>query len=350
MKRLALVLAAATLLLPSAASAAACSPLNCAPSQFSVGDSSLLGFRTQARAPVTIADLETGETRWTLPWGFTGGNLLVHQNAYALNWWDATTGSMAASAKLARGGTLVGVSQNGKRAVVRRIRNTWTEFRVVSPGVPERAVRVPRGNWDFDALLGDNLFLIKYVANGGYQVRLAHIGSGRLETAPLKDPHESGTIWGQPFERLASADGRYLFTLYIGQNGGSMVHELDLKTATARCIDLPGTGNYGAATSWAMLLSKDERTLWTISPGYGRAVGIDVASRTVSSAFQLTLANWNLGFGTRAALAPDGAHVALADGRTVAVVGLVERKVVERNPKRATAVGYSPDGTLWTFS
>jgi hypothetical protein len=99
-----------------------------------------------------------------------------------------------------------------------------------------------------------------------------------------------------------------------------------------------------------MLLSKDERTLWTISPGYGRAVGIDVASRTVSSAFQLTLANWNLGFGTRAALAPDGAHVALADGRTVAVVGLVERKVVERNPKRATAVGYSPDGTLWTFS
>ena len=348
MKRLALVLAAATLLLPSAASAAACSPLNCAPSQFSLAGGSLIGFRTQAEAPVTIADLATGETRWTLPWGFTGGNLLVHQNAYVLNWWDASKGNKVASAKLAQGGVLVGVSQNGKRAVVRR-RNVGTEFRIVAPGAAEKAVRVGRGNWDFDALLGDNLFLIKYVA-GGYQVRLAHLGSGKLDPAPLKDPHESGTIWGQPFERLASSDGRYLFTLYIGQNGGSMVHELDLKTATARCIDLPGTGNYGAATSWAMLLSKDERTLWTLGPGYGRAIGIDVASRQVSSAFPITLANWNLGFGTRAALAPDGAHVALADGKTVAIVGLAERKVVDRSPVKATAVGYAPDGKLWTFN
>jgi hypothetical protein len=348
MRRLGLVLAAATLLLPSAASAAACSPLNCAPSQFSLGGS-LLGFRTQAEAPVTVVDLGTGETRWTLPWGFTGGNLLVHQNAYVLTWWDATKGAKVARAKLARGGVLVGVSQNGKRAVVRR-KNVGTEFRIVAPGARERVVRVGKGNWDFDALSGDDLFLIKYVGGGGYQVRLAHVGSGKLEPQPLKDPHESGTIWGQPFERLASSDGRYLFTLYIGQNGGAMVHELDLKTATARCIDLPGTGDYGSATSWAMLLSTDEHTLWMVSPGYGRTVGIDVATRQVSSAFRITLASWNLGKGTRAALAPDGLHIALADGETVAVVGLTEQKVVQRNPAKATAVGYSPDGTLWTFS
>src|SRR5438477_2118682 len=325
MKRLALVLVAATLLLPSAASAAACSPLNCAPSQFSLAGGSLLGYRTQAEAPVTIADLATGETRWTMPWGFTGGNLLVHQNAYTLSWWDATKGAKVATAKLARGGVLVGVSQNGTRAVVRR-RNAGTEFRVVAPGKPEQVVRVGRGNWDFDALLGDHLFLIKYLGSGGYQVLLAHVGSGRLDPAPLKDPHESGTIWGQPFERLASVDGRFLFTLYISQNGGAMVHELDLKAAKARCIDLPGTGDYGSATSWAMLLSKDGGTLWAVSPGYGRAVGIDVATRQVSSAFRITLTNWNLGNGTRAALAPDGLHVALADGKSVAVVGLTERK------------------------
>src|SRR5437764_936432 len=199
MKRLALVLAVATLLLPGAASAAACSPLNCAPSQFSLAGGSLLGYRTQAEAPVTIADLATGEARWTLPWGFTGENLLVHQNAYVLKWWDATKGTKVASAKLAQGGTLVGVSQNGTRAVVRR-RNVGTEFRIVAPGRTERVIRVGKGNWDFDALLGDHLFLIKYLRSGGYQVRLAHVGSGRLDPAPLKDPHESGTIWGQPFE------------------------------------------------------------------------------------------------------------------------------------------------------
>jgi hypothetical protein len=350
MKRLALVLAAATLLLPSAASAAACSPLNCAPSQFSLAGGSLLGFRTAAEAPVTVVDLKTGQSRWTLPWGFTGRDLLVHPNARTIVWYDASKGSRVARATLAKGGTLVGVSQSGTRAVVRRIRNTWTEFRVVAPGATERAIRVPRGNWDFDALLGDHLFLIKYLAGGGYQVLLAHVGSGKLDAAPLKDPHESGTIWGQPFERLASADGRFLFTLYIGQNGGAMVHELDLKAATARCIDLPGTGDYGAATSWAMLLSKDEGTLWATSPGYGRVVAIDVASREVSSAFRITLASWNLGNGTRAALAPDGQHVALADGETVAILGLAEKKVVERNSVKATAVGYSPDGKLWTFS
>jgi hypothetical protein len=348
MKRLAFLLGLAALLLPSAAGAAACSPLNCAPSQFSIGGS-LLGFRAQAEAPVTVVDLGTGDTRWTLPWGFTGGNLLVHQNAYVLNWWDATKGTKAARAKLAQGGVLVGVSQNGTRAVVRR-KNVGTEFRIVAPGSPERVVRVGKGNWDFDALSGDNLFLIKYVAGGGYQVRLAHVGSGKVESRPLKDPHESGTIWGQPYQRLASSDGRYLFTLYIGQNGGAMVHELDLKTASARCIDLPGTGNYGSATSWAMLLSTDERTLWMVSPGYGRTVGIDVATRQVSSAFSITLSNWKLGNGTRAALAPDGQHVALADGDSVAVVGLAEQKVLQRKQVKATAVGYSPDGTLRTFS
>jgi len=79
-------------------------------------------------------------------------------------------------------------------------------------------------------------------------------------------------------------------------------------------------------------------------------VGIDVATREVSSAFRITLASWFLGNGTRAALAPDGQHVALADGKSVAVLGLAERKIVERNPVKATAVGYSPDGKLWTFS
>ena len=45
MKRLAFVLAAAAVLLPSAAHAAACSPLTCAASQFSLAGGTMLGFR-----------------------------------------------------------------------------------------------------------------------------------------------------------------------------------------------------------------------------------------------------------------------------------------------------------------
>ncbi|HEX7627080.1 MAG TPA: hypothetical protein VF379_08470 [Gaiellaceae bacterium] len=349
MKRLVLVLAAAALLLPAAARSAACSPLNCAPSQFSLSHGTLLGFRTALAKPVTVVDLKTGQARWTLPAGLTGGNLLVHQTGRTLVWYDASRGTRLRTVRLAHHPVLVGVSQNGTRAVVRRLTLGSTTFVIVSAH-GQRTIEVPRWQWDFDALRGDNLFLIRYLNTGGYQVRLVHVGSGRLEAKPLKDPHESGTIWGSPFSRVSSADGRYLFTLYIGSNGGSMVHELDLKRATARCIDLPGTGDYGSATSTALVLSRDQRTLWSVSPGYGRVTGIDVHTRKVRTAFRLRLDYWNLAAGTAVALAPDGAHVALADGETVAILGLTQRKVVERTPGKAIALGYSPDGKLWKLT
>lgn len=309
----------------------------------------MLGFRASVGSPVRVVDLRTGNTKWVLPSGVTGGNLLVHQKARTLVWYDASRGSRVGAVTLsAKGYRLAGVSQDGTRAVATRVASGATSVVIASAG-GERTIALPGSQWSFDALRGDKLFLIKYLKEGGYQVRLVHVGSGRLEVDPLKDPHESGTIWGSPFSRLSSADGRYLFTLYIGSNGGSMVHELDLKTATARCIDLPGTGDYASSTSWALVLAKDERTLWAVSPGYGRVVAIDVATRKVTSAFRIELLPWNLGMGTSAALSPDGRRIAIGDRESVAVVGLSEQKVLEHKAAtHALALGYSPDGaTLW---
>lgn len=349
MKRLVLVLIVATSLLPSAASAAACSPLNCAPSQFTLGDGSLLGFRARVDAPVTVVDLTTGEARWKLPAGIIGGNLLVHQDAWNLVWYDATRGTKVRTIRMIKGGSLEGVSQDGTRAVVKRLRPGGTAFTIVSTA-GQRDISLPAGQWAFDALRGDNLFLIRYLKAGGYQVRLVHVGSRRLEAAPLKDPHESGIIWGAPYSRLPSADGRYLFTLYIGENGGAMIHALDLKTAKARCIDLPGTGDYGAATSWTLQLSRNGQTLWAVSPGYGRVVSIDVAGRKVSKAFSIDLPGWYLGFGTASALSPDGTKIALADKKTVAILDLGTGTITQRDPGKAIALGYAPDGRLWKLA
>jgi hypothetical protein len=349
MTRLALVLVAAALLLPGAAGAAACSPLNCAASQFSLAHGSLLGFRVAATKPVTVVDLKSGEARWTLPDGIVGADLLVHQDGATLAWYDAAHGTKVGTATLdSVEYSLAGVSQDGTRAVALDVTGGATQVAIVSQN-SSKTISLAGKGWQFDALRGDNLFLIKLVT-GGYQVRLVHVGSGVLAAKPLKDPHESGTIWGQPFSRLSSADGRYLFTLYIGQNGGSMVHQLDLQTATARCIDLPGTGNYGAATSYALVLSADGRTLWAASPGYGRLVGIDVRTRKVRAATKLALPYWNLGGGTSVALAPDGRRIALADGESVAVLELATHKVVRRDTAHAIALGYAPDGRLWTLS
>jgi hypothetical protein len=220
-----------------------------------------------------------------------------------------------------------------------------TEVAVVSR-TETRTLRVQGKRWDFDALSGDKLFLVKFVAGGGYQIRLAHVASGVVESKPLKDPHESGTIWGVAFSRTSSLDGRYLFTLYIGSNGASMVHALDLRLGKARCIDLPGTGDFGAATSWALVVSRDGRRLWAVGPGYKRVVAIDVRAKRVTSAFALDLPSWAMGVGTRAALSPDGRRVALTDGESVAELTLASRKVV-RQSAGAVAVGYSPRGKLW---
>jgi hypothetical protein len=341
MKPLALVLAAAAaVVLPGAARAAACSPLNCAPSQFTLAHGTLLGFRTMVNKPVTVVDLKTGAFRWRVPAGLVGGNLLVHQDQGRLVWYDASRGARLYAASLPSVEySLAGVSQNGTRAVAFSIVGTGTKAAVLSRD-GEQTIALPGKQWQFDALRGNNLFLIKYLPLGGYQVRLVHVGSGKLEPRPLKDPHESGTIWGSPFSRLSSDDGRYVFTLYIGSNGGSMVHELDLK----------GTGNYGSATSTALLLSRDQRTLWAVSPGYGRVVGIDVHTRKVSTALRFSLPYWNLGNGTSAALAPDGRHLALADNEEVAIIGLAKGTIMQRGKAKAIALGWSPDGKLWKLT
>jgi hypothetical protein len=182
MKRLALVLAAAALLLPSAAAGAACSPLNCAPSQFSLGNGQLLGFRSAASAPVTIVDLATGKTRAALPSGVVGGTLLVHQQGTTLTWYDATSGETAGTVELPTAARLVGVSQDGRQAVGLRLADGGSTTFVLASSDGVRELNVPGRQWDFDALRGDNLFLIRYLSGGGYQVRLLHVGSGKLET------------------------------------------------------------------------------------------------------------------------------------------------------------------------
>jgi hypothetical protein len=338
MKRLALVLAAA-LLLPGAAHASACAPLNCAPSQFSLAGGAMMGYRTAATADVKVVDLRTGKIRWTIHGGFEAGNLVVHMGAgAAIVWTDATTNRTVKRVANPQLFELVGVSQNGSRAVLRDA----SRFAVVSPGA-QRIITLPPGHWDFDALEGDNLFLIKYDTDGGYQVRLVHLSTGKVDPSVLKE-----RIWGTPFSRASSPDGHYLFTLYIAGNGAAMVHELDLRTASARCIDLPGTGDYGAAATWAMVLSGDAKTLWAVSPGYGRVIGIDVASRTATTAFRIDLPGWNVGNATAAVLSPDGKRIAIADRESVALVDLAAQKIAQRDTGKAIALGYSPDGArLW---
>jgi hypothetical protein len=111
------LLGSAALALPGAAGAAACSPLNCAPSQFGIAHGTLLGYRASALGQVKVVDLKTGERQFTLPGGFVGGDTLVHKAGLRLGWYDATTGKRTHTITLKRNIRFAGVSQDGSRAV-----------------------------------------------------------------------------------------------------------------------------------------------------------------------------------------------------------------------------------------
>jgi hypothetical protein len=126
-----------------------------------------------------------------------------------------------------------------------------------------------------------------------------------------------------------------------------MVHELDLARGIARCIDLPGTGDYGAAITWALAPDPDGRTLWAVSAGYGRVVAVDVAAHSVRDAYAFAPAAWTQNGGV-AVVSPDGERIAYTDAEHIWVVILAKRKVVAGAVHTAVALAYAPDQRrLW---
>jgi hypothetical protein len=354
MKRLALisflVLAAS---LPGAAPAAGCSPLSCAASGVSVGHGFLAARPSGAHGAAHIVDLRTGTLKWSLPEGILVGHTLVDQSPAflpKLTWHDVLTGKETGTAIVKASGpfSLVGLSQDGSRAVLVNTSKKESTFAVVSQS-GEQTVTLPTTQWGFDALSGDKLYLLKYLTSG-YEIRIYDLAAGALQPQPLKDPKASSTIWGMPWERTSSPDGRYLFTLYVGGNGGAMVHQLDLKTSAARCIDLPGTGDFNSTTTWAMEVSPNGKTLWAVNPGYGRVVGIDVGKRKarVAFTFKKSALYENGPASSVSAISPNGSRMAVAVAGKIFHVSLSHRAVARGIPHSAVALGYAPDGsTLW---
>jgi hypothetical protein len=348
MTRVAFALAvAAALLLPAAARAAACSPLSCAPSQFVLAHGTMLAVRGSVDKPLRVIDLRTGRTRWRLPPGIVTGDTLVHQDGPLVTWLDAARGTRTGDATLRQKGafSLVGTSQDARRAVLARTQSRSTTFAIVSRSA-QRTVTLRGRNWQFDALWGSHLVLIQTL-RFGYEVRLYDLRTNTLQRRPLKDPNESALISGIPFERASSATGRFLYTLYIGSDGNAMIHELDLAAGTAHCIDLPGDGNFDAAMTWAIVADRGSNTLWAVSAGYGRVVAIDGDAHVVREHFSFNRATWFANPGT-AVLAPDGQYIAVTDAQHTWFVDLAKQSVRAGPSHVAVALGFSPDErTLW---
>jgi hypothetical protein len=100
-----------------------------------------------------------------------------------------------------------------------------------------------RGDFSLDGISPDGrrLYLVRY--RGGspldYAVRAYDVAQRRLLPHPIVDPRNPDEkMTGIPMTRATSADGRWAYTLYGGQE--NFVHALDLARGRAFCIDLEG--------------------------------------------------------------------------------------------------------------
>jgi hypothetical protein len=332
-----------TAFLPCVAAAGVCSPLSCAPSQTVLAHGSLLAFRDTSSGAVRVLDLRNGHTRWRLPGGVSVGKTLVHQDGSLLTWYDLATGARTGDAVLQTNAryVLAGLSQDGRRAVLARTQHRSTTFLVVSPAA-QREIDLPGNTWSFDALAGDRLFLVHRLGVR-YEVRVARLPLGGLQPRSLVAAQ--GTAWS----RTPSEDGRYLFTLYLGGDGRTMLHLLDTRRGIARCIDLPGNGDANAALTYTLALDPDARYIWAISPGYGRVVHIDVAARRIDDSYRFDSGKWNA-TPALAVMAPDGERIAVTDAYHSWLVVLARKKVVRGPTHVAIALGWSPDQRrLWAI-
>ena len=152
-------------------------------------------------------------------------------------------------------GSASGLSADGRRLILISPRKRFPRKRTTFAVVDTRSLTVRRhvglrGDFSFDAISPDGrtMYLIEYSSRNiaDYAVRAYDLRAGHLLRKPVVDPDEADEpMTGVPVTRIASADGRWAYTLY-DKGRHSFVHALDTAERTAVCIDLDARRAWGA--------------------------------------------------------------------------------------------------------
>lgn len=353
------LLGLAAVLLPGAARGVPCSPLQCGSLSTPLPGGALAARPGGLAGPLRVYDLVTGRRMRQLPPGVLAANgrrhfALLRPTAVGyvqtVVGYDVRTGHAVSREVVGASWSLAGVSGDGRTAVLMRREDFKTEFSV--RGQHPQTIKLP-GNFDFDALAGDKLFLIEN-REGGYVVRLYDLARGRLDPQPLTNGDEPSLIQGLPWTRLATPDGLHVYTLYVPTgNGEAMIHSLDLRTGRAVCIDLPNAKTWPLATSYALAVRGS--TLYAASGPAGAVVEIAVDTNKVLATTRIPATRPRPASSTapapNAAVAPDGSQLAFSDGGTsLRRFDLHTRAVVSTTTVEAKGLGYAPNGRLWIVS
>ena len=169
-------------------------------------------------------------------------------------------------------GTTAGISRNGRTLVLGESSftmplRTVSTFQVVDPATFGYETISLHGDFSFDAVSPDahHLYLIQHVSATNlnrYLVREYDLYADRLLPGAIADRTQRGWIMqGSPVARAASANGRFVYTLYQNPGGYPFVHALDTMRGRAHCIGLPWSGDQSIFSTMQLALRDAGRTL-----------------------------------------------------------------------------------------
>jgi hypothetical protein len=251
--------------------------------------------------------------------------------------WRTLTGSWGIPL-VAFDGTAAGLSRDGKTLVIA----DWVQpansplrpsstFRIYdASSLTKRGQFTLDGDFSFDALSPDarTLYLVQHVSQQDvfkYLVRAYDLRANRLLPNVIADKRQQGWVMrGLPMKRLASTDGRWVYTLYRRDGGTPFVHALDAAKQNAVCIGIPWSGSQDPLGRAVLTLEGGKLTI----AAAGRRVAIDTQT------FALSVPRGAGGGGGF----PTGLVAGLAAG-AAAVVALAAYALRRRSRRHADAVG-----------
>ncbi len=151
------------------------------------------------------------------------------------------------------------------------------------------------GVFAFDALSsnGASLYLLETVPRDstsasipglGYKVRLYDLTTGVLQLGVVVDKTAiAQTMSGTRQSSIVSADGQWVYSLYLNQAKGPFIHMLNLDGRFAICVFLPTTGkeDFERQLLWSLAQTKDGRSLYAVNGALGIVAEVDPAQLSV---------------------------------------------------------------------
>ncbi|TMB42148.1 MAG: hypothetical protein E6J53_10015, partial [Chloroflexi bacterium] len=181
-----------------------------------------------------------------------------------------------------------GLSQNGRWLVLDTLDTAGknppkaSHFLVVDTSYKSPPVAIDLTGWFvFDGVSNDGRFvyLLEYLSNSNYRVRMYIVNEHLLNPAVIVDKSEPQASMSGVRVASVSPDGQWQYTVYAREHNGAFIHALPLDGAPfAICIDLPGAGfaKDAGAFRWSLAVNPRGTVLYAVNGAIGNVTEINI--------------------------------------------------------------------------